>query len=92
MWYAITDDGKDASRFKTLSSKAAFGWDALYRTDYTARLIEKVADLFDPERGFYSGIYDRTQAPNKAITANGNAIILESLYYRRFGPMLQIGK
>jgi hypothetical protein len=92
VWNAITDDGSDASKFKTLSSKAAFGWDALYRTDYTAKLVEKVADQFDPERGFYSGIYDRTQEPNTAITANGNAIILESLYFRSFGPMLQIGK
>lgn len=34
-WQAVTDDGKDAEPFKTLSTKAAFGWQALYRTDYT---------------------------------------------------------
>ncbi|MEA3277294.1 MAG: DUF3131 domain-containing protein [Pseudomonadota bacterium] len=91
-WNTITEAGDDASAFKTLSTKAAFGWDALYRTDYTAKLMEKASTLFDAERGFYSGLYERTQEPNRAITANSNAIILESLYFRRFGPFLRIGK
>ena len=46
-------------------------------------------DLYDPERGWYSGLYEATQTPNKAMTANTNAIILESLYYRRFGKLMQ---
>lgn len=33
-WSAITEDGTDASEFKTLSTKAAFGWHMLYKTAY----------------------------------------------------------
>jgi len=90
VWNCITEKGKDASKFKTLCTKAAFGWQMLYRTGYTGRLIEKVRELYDPEKGWYSGIYERNQVPNKAITCNSNAIILESLCYRKFGKMVGI--
>ncbi len=89
-WHAVTDNGADASRFKTLSVKAAFGWDALYRTAYTARLIERVALLHDPAQGWWAGLYEGTGTPNRALAANTNAVVLEALYYRRFGPFLRL--
>ena len=89
-WHAVTESGEDGSRFKTLSVKAAFGWDALYRTPYTARLLEKVAPLHDPARGFWAGLYESTGAPNRALAANTNAVVLESLHYRKFGPFLPL--
>lgn len=88
-WKAITDQGADASAYKSISTKAVFGWEVLYKTPYTTRLLHRIADLYDPERGWYSGLYETTQIPNKAITANTNAIILESLCYRRFGKLMQ---
>jgi len=90
-WNAITEDGEDASEFKTLSTKAAFGWHALYETGYTKKLVEVASGLYDSERGFYSGRYEKTGKPNTAITASSNAIILESLYFRQFGPLMRIG-
>ena len=89
-WHAITENGADASRFKTLSVKAVFGWDALYRTAYTARLMERVAPLHDPARGFWAGLYESTGTPNRALTANTNAVVLETLHYRQFGPFLRL--
>jgi hypothetical protein len=89
-WKAITDQGVDAAAYKSLSTKAVFGWEALYKTPYTTRLLTRMSTLYDAERGWYSGLYETTQTPNKAITANTNAIILESLYYRRFGKLLQL--
>lgn len=89
-WKAITDQGADASAYKSISTKAVFGWEVLYKTPYTTRLLHRIADLYDPERGWYSGLYETTQIPNKAITANTNAIILESLCYRRFGKLMQL--
>jgi Protein of unknown function (DUF3131) len=89
-WHTITESGEDASRFKTLSVKAAFGWDALYRTAYTARLMERVAPLHDPARGFWAGLYESSGTPNRALTANTNAVVLETLYYRKFGPFLRL--
>ncbi len=91
-WNAITDDGKDAAKFKTLSTKAVFGWHMLYDTGYTGKLMDKVATAFDPARGWYSGIYEVGGKPNKAITANTNGIILEALAFRQGGPLVQIGR
>lgn len=91
-WNAITDDGKDAAKFKTLSTKAVFGWHMLYDTGYTSKLMDKVASAFDPARGWYSGIYEVGGKPNKAITANTNGIILEALAFRQGGPLVQIGR
>lgn len=88
-WHAITEDGEDASEFKTLSTKAAFGWYMLYETDYTKKLIDAVSNLNDPEKGWYSGLYDKTGQPNKVLTANTNGIILESIAYKKTGIMLK---
>ncbi|WP_299872520.1 DUF3131 domain-containing protein [uncultured Cocleimonas sp.] len=88
-WNAITEDGTDASEFKTLSTKAAFGWHMLYETDYTKKLIKVASTLNDPNLGWYSGLYDKSGEPNKAITANTNGIILEALAYKQTGIMLK---
>lgn len=90
IWNCITEKGEDASRFKSISTKAVLGWYALYQTPYTEQLLEHVSSLFDPEKGWYSGEYEASGQPNKAITCNTNAIILESLCYKRFGSMLRI--
>ncbi|WGZ93577.1 MAG: DUF3131 domain-containing protein [Candidatus Thiothrix putei] len=92
IWNAISEKGEDASQFKTLSTKAAFGWHVLYETDYTKKLVEKAATLADPERGWYSGLYEVSGQPNKAITANTNGIILEALAYKQGGKLMKLGK
>jgi len=87
-WNAITENGDDASEFKSLSTKAAFGWHALYETEYTQKLMDVASTLHDPDKGWYSGLYEKTGKPNKALTANTNGIILESLAYKALGPLL----
>ena len=88
-WNAITEDGSDASEFKTLSTKAVFGWHMLYETEYTKKLMAVASKLYDPDKGWYSGLYDKTGKPNTAITANTNGIILETLAYKQTGTLLQ---
>lgn len=90
-WNAITDTGEDASEFKSLSTKAAFGWYALYQTDYTDLLIEEANLLYSEDKGWFSGRYELTGETNKAITANTNGIVLESLAYIENGPLLSVG-
>ncbi|MDD5392378.1 MAG: DUF3131 domain-containing protein [Thiothrix sp.] len=92
VWNAITEKGADASQFKTLSTKAAFGWHMLYETDYTKQLLATAATLANPERGWYSGLYEVSGKPNKAITANTNGIILEALAYKQTGKLMRLGK
>ncbi|HRJ51730.1 MAG TPA: DUF3131 domain-containing protein [Candidatus Thiothrix moscowensis] len=91
-WNAITEKGEDASQFKTLSSKAVIGWHMLYETDYTQKLMEKAASLADPQRGWYSGLYEVTGLPNKILTANTNGIILEALAYKQTGQLMKLGR
>lgn len=90
-WNAITETGEDASEFRSLSTKAVFGWHMLYETDYTKQLVDAIKNNYDEEKGWYSGIYEKTGKPNKSLTANTNAIILEALHFKVFGSMLKIG-
>jgi len=90
-WNAVTESGEDASEHRTLSSKAAIGWYALYNTPYTEKLFKNISENFDVNKGWYAGVYEKTGIKNKALTANTNAIILESLRYIKLGPMIRIG-
>ncbi len=89
VWNTITDKGVDASSFRSLSVKAAFAWHALYGTEYTKKLMAAVLPLRDPERGWYAGFYEESKQPNKAISANTNAVILESLAFIKNGKFIQ---
>jgi len=90
VWNAIAEDGSDASKYKTISTKAALGWSVLFKTSYREHLIDAVKDLYDPEKGWYSGFYEELKRPNKVITANTNAIILEALCFKKYGPLVAI--
>jgi hypothetical protein len=87
-WDAFSPDGKDASDHRALSLKAAVGWAYVFQGDYPDKLREGVKGLFDPERGWYSGRYEKGGAPNKVVTANTNGIVLETLWYRARGPLM----
>lgn len=89
-WFTLSDTGEDLSDLRTLSVKAAFGWHALVDSDYTRRLVAGVAALHEPQRGWYAGLYERSGQPNKALTANTNAVVLESLAYIQGGPLLRV--
>ena len=88
-WATVTETGKDAAALRSLSVKAAFGWHALLRTDYTAQLVAKVATLHEADKGWYAGLYEEGNRPNKALAANTNAVVLESLAYIAQGPLLR---
>ncbi len=86
-WAVLTDTGEDAEEFRILSTKAAFGWHALYRTDYTALLANAVQDLRTTD-GWQAGHYESLGKPASVLAANTNAVILEALHYWALGPML----
>jgi hypothetical protein len=91
-WAALTLDGVDASADRTLSTKAAFGWGHLYRDAYADELLDRVAALSDPERGFFAGVYDADGKTNTALTTNTNGLILECLWHELRGPVLRAGR
>lgn len=89
-WNTITDQGVDYDRLKSTSVKAAFSLAALYPQDpYSAVIVDRVSSAHNPDRGWYSGVYEKGLGYNKAITANTNGIILEILLYKKYGPLLR---
>ena len=89
-WNTITEEGVSMPHLKTLSTKAVIGWHMVYENEYTSKLIQKLPFLFDPKKGWYSGMYEQTGEVNKAITCNSNGIILEALAYKKFGVLTKI--
>ena len=87
-WAVLSPQGERFDRLRFLDTKAAFGWAALFPTAYTDHLQEVVLPLNDPARGWYAGRFEADGRTNGAVTANANAVILESLHYRARGPLL----
>jgi hypothetical protein len=89
VWNTTTESGEDASAFRALSVKAAFGWYALFGTDYTRKLVEAVAPLHDAERGWYGGRYEASGKTNMSVNANTNAVVLQSLAFIERGRFVR---
>ncbi len=87
-WAVLSPQGERFDKLRFLDTKAVFGWQALFPTPYTAKLLEQVYPLNNPKRGWYAGRFEADGATNGTLTANANAVLLESLHYRAFGPML----
>ncbi|MCK5855062.1 MAG: DUF3131 domain-containing protein, partial [Sulfurovaceae bacterium] len=90
-WVAIDEKGNVHNDMKQLSTKASFSMDALYNTPYTAKLMERVYKL-KSDRGWYTGVYEKDNKVNKSVTCNTNAIVLESLLYKKVGPIFTMIK
>lgn len=88
-WSVLSAGGERMDSRRTLSAKAAFGWDALFGTGYTARLVDAVSGLGDPAEGWAEGVYETTGEANTSVTANTNAVILAALSFRATGPLVR---
>ncbi len=87
-WAVVTEDGEFHNDKRTVSLKAVFAWDALYGRAYTGNLREGLVDLAS-EGGWMAGRYE-SGAPNDALTLNTNAVVLEAIHYKKFGPLWQL--
>jgi hypothetical protein len=86
-WNVVTTEGADATRFRALSTKAAFALATLFPEDPYARVLRRaIARARDPDRGWYAGIYERGEL-NESLNANTNGVILEAILYARTGPL-----
>jgi Protein of unknown function (DUF3131) len=94
-WAAITDENKPIPEFRSISTKAAFGWRYLYpKSEYAKQIFDAIKDLKDPKNnGFYAGLYEASKLPNTSLTGNTNGLILEILYYKARGnrPLISGG-
>jgi hypothetical protein len=89
-WATITDTRATHNDLRFLSAKAAIGWHVLYNTPYTRQIYDFVAIALRASGGWYNGFYESLGEPNKALTANNNGIILESLLYKKVGQPLTV--
>jgi hypothetical protein len=89
-WATIVDKGKKHNDLRFLSTKAALGWHVLYNTPYTQQLFDFVQTNLKAHKGWYNGFYESLKQPNKALTANNNGVMLESLLYKKVGKPLTV--
>ena len=71
---------------RAISAKASFGWWAVTRHPYTEKLLAEIQHLQTPE-GWMAGLFEVDMSKNEVLTLNTNAMILEALHYRAFGPL-----
>ncbi len=89
-WATITDTREQHNNLRFLSAKAAIGWHVLYNTPYTRSLFNFVQTNLKSDKGWYNGFYESLHEPNRSLTANNNAVILESLLYKQVGQPLTV--
>ncbi|RMD49024.1 MAG: DUF3131 domain-containing protein [Alphaproteobacteria bacterium] len=87
-WNTVTPRGDYAPDFAAVAAKAALGMWVLWDTPYTDLLYEAIIDLYDPEKGMLSGIYESGQGKIEIWTENNNGIILEALLHKVQGKIL----
>ena len=79
-WQCRSHSGEPA-RACGFSTKAGFGWAALYDDDY-GRLLDATARTLASADGYLAGRYSDGK-PNAALNINTNAVILEAMLYRQ---------
>jgi hypothetical protein len=88
-WAVMTFQGERLDSKRTVTTKTAFAWYALFGTDYAKELVTTLAPLGDPERGWPEGIYEIDGSTNGSVTTNTNAVVLAALAFRAFGPLIR---
>jgi len=89
-WVCYAENGDDAEEYKQLSTKAAYAWATLFDDDYSVVLKQALNGLYDENKGWYAGRYDKTGKVDKVLTANTNGVILEAIAYKKRGPLLKL--
>jgi hypothetical protein len=82
-WASVSPSGRRHDAQRSLSTKAAWAWHAVYGDDYSRQLVDATLALSSPD-GFVAGRYDDGSV-NTALNINTNAVILEALLYEARG-------
>ncbi|MCH9675006.1 MAG: DUF3131 domain-containing protein [Gammaproteobacteria bacterium] len=92
-WRCRNHSGDVVATCQWLSTKAAVALSALFNDEYSRELRAGVGELIDPRQGFFAGRYESGE-PNRALSVNTNAVVLEAmLYLHRSGrPFIESSK
>lgn len=91
-WITLSEDGSSYDELALVSTRVAFQMWALWKSDYTDRLMILVQELYDPDRGWYEGRYELNSRYEKSISLQTNAGVLEALLYKAHGKLYQPSK
>jgi hypothetical protein len=83
-WACVSPAGVAYPALACVSTKTAAAWRAMYDAPYAARVFDAVKTAFDPQRGYWAGVYN-AGGQNRSLNINTNAVILEALLYWRLG-------
>jgi len=83
-WLCKTGNNIVVEKCQAVSIKAAFMANMLFGLDYIENILTEVRGHFDLRNGYYAGVYNDGTV-NKALTSNTNALILESLAFKKRG-------
>lgn len=87
-WQTTNSSDVAYDHLKTISTKAAFTLAFLYPEDeYSGVLLNAIESAYDPDKGWYSGIFENGGGYNSVVTANTNGVILQGLLFKRFGAL-----
>lgn len=87
-WQTTNSSDVAYDHLKTISTKAAISMAALFpEEEYSRVLGTAIESAYDPEIGWYSGVYENGAGYNTVVTANTNGVIMQSLMYKKYGPM-----
>ncbi len=83
--------GKALDSPRWVSTKAAYGWDALMPSEYTKTVLSYVSPASDPKRGWASGVYESSRKSTETFDINTAAVMMEVAYYRLRGnkPLME---
>ncbi|EGU31961.1 putative lipoprotein [Vibrio ichthyoenteri ATCC 700023] len=88
-WITLAEDGSSHDQLALVSTRITFQMWALWKTEYTERLMTLVKELYDPQRGWYEGRFELTSAYEKSLSLKTNAGVLEALLYKQRGKLYQ---
>jgi hypothetical protein len=80
----VAETGKHLNQPRWVSAKASFGYHALFGTDYTKRVLEKMAAA-KSAKGWSSGIFENNGKPTNTYDVNTAAVVLEAALYHKVG-------
>ncbi|MCS6808401.1 MAG: DUF3131 domain-containing protein [Bacteroidota bacterium] len=86
-WTTISASGVYYPFLSAVSTKAAFGMWAIWKTEYTDMLMLITSLLFDPARGWYEGRQEKTGDVVRTITCSTNSAVLEALHFKKTGRL-----
>jgi hypothetical protein len=87
---ALRMDGELQPDGACINTGAAFLLWAMSDEPFTQALLTAVETLYDEFGGWFAGIYEMDGSVNRSISLKDNAMILEALAYRAFGPLCLI--